>query len=124
MRNNRERWLELCALAAEEQNPTELMKLIAEMSALLEAKQRRLAGNAPSIPLRLVNLLAKLLDRWHRTLDGAPACRLRNDSLLQWAVLWLAYDSAPFMKTPSIIFSIGSATCAKRWWRSSGLLNG
>jgi hypothetical protein len=41
--------LELCALAAEEQNPTELMKLIAEMSALLEAKQRRLAGNAPSI---------------------------------------------------------------------------
>ena len=44
----------------------------------------------PAFPLRLVNLLAKLLDRWHRTLDGAPACRLRNDSLLQWAVLWLS----------------------------------
>jgi hypothetical protein len=47
---NRERWLELCALAAEEQNHTELMKLVAEISALLEAKQRRLTDMPQHFP--------------------------------------------------------------------------
>jgi hypothetical protein len=45
----KERWLELCELAATEQNPQKLMELVAEIDRLLEAKQTRLA-NAPSTP--------------------------------------------------------------------------
>jgi hypothetical protein len=48
---NKERWMELCALAAEEQDPETLMKLIAEITALLEAKERRLKGNASIVPV-------------------------------------------------------------------------
>jgi hypothetical protein len=43
---NKERWLELCALAAEEQDSTRLMELIAEITALLEAKEKRLKAKA------------------------------------------------------------------------------
>jgi hypothetical protein len=43
---NKERWLELCALAAEEQDPKKLMELIAEITALLEAKEKRLKDKA------------------------------------------------------------------------------
>jgi hypothetical protein len=44
--------MELCALAAEEQDPTKLMALVAEITALLEAKEQRLKGKVPSsVPL-------------------------------------------------------------------------
>jgi hypothetical protein len=47
---HKERWLELCALAAEEQDPKQLMELIKEITALLEAKEKRLKGIAPVAP--------------------------------------------------------------------------
>jgi hypothetical protein len=41
---NKERWLELAALAANEQDPKNLMDLIAEINRLLAEKQDRLNG--------------------------------------------------------------------------------
>ena len=46
MENNKEKWMELCAQAAEEQDPEKLMELIAQINRLLEAKERRLKGGA------------------------------------------------------------------------------
>jgi hypothetical protein len=48
MEENREKWMELCAQAAKEQDPEKLMELIAQINELLEAKERRLKGNAPA----------------------------------------------------------------------------
>ena len=42
MRENREKWMELCAQAANEQDSQKLMALIKEIAALLDAKQERL----------------------------------------------------------------------------------
>jgi hypothetical protein len=39
---NRERWMELAELAANEQDPDKLMELISEIEDLLEEKQKRL----------------------------------------------------------------------------------
>ena len=39
---NVERWRELCALAAAEQDPDRLLALIREINTLLELKERRL----------------------------------------------------------------------------------
>ncbi len=39
---NGERWKELCALAAIEQDPQKLIELTAEINRLLEQKQRRI----------------------------------------------------------------------------------
>ena len=38
----RERWMELCAQAAIEQDPQKLMELVREINELLEEKERRL----------------------------------------------------------------------------------
>jgi hypothetical protein len=38
--------MELCAQAADEQNPETLMELIAEITCLLEGEERRLMGNS------------------------------------------------------------------------------
>jgi hypothetical protein len=38
----KERWMELCEQAADEQDPAKLMALIQEINDLLEAKERRL----------------------------------------------------------------------------------
>lgn len=43
----KERWMRLCELAAVEQDPQKLLKLVAEINDLLEAKERRL-GLKPS----------------------------------------------------------------------------
>ena len=40
----KERWKELCELAAREQNPERLMELVAEINRLLEQKEQRLIG--------------------------------------------------------------------------------
>ena len=45
MRENREKWMELCEQAATEQDPEKLMELISQINRLLEAKERRLKGN-------------------------------------------------------------------------------
>jgi hypothetical protein len=37
-----ERWMELCAKAAEEQDPAVLLKLVAEINRLLQEKESRL----------------------------------------------------------------------------------
>jgi len=39
---NKERWQELCALAAKEQDPKKLMELIREIDRLLAEKHKRL----------------------------------------------------------------------------------
>jgi hypothetical protein len=39
----RERWQELCAQAAEEQDPEKLLELVKEINRLLEEKEKRLA---------------------------------------------------------------------------------
>lgn len=44
MQEKRERWMELAALAADEQDPNKLIELLKEMDALLEAKEQRLRG--------------------------------------------------------------------------------
>jgi hypothetical protein len=45
MQDKKERWLELCALAAEEQDPQKLMELVSEINRLLEQKERRLGSS-------------------------------------------------------------------------------
>jgi hypothetical protein len=40
----RERWEKLCQLAAEEQNPEELMRLVTEINRLLDEKEKRLTA--------------------------------------------------------------------------------
>ena len=42
MRENREKWMELCAQAANEQDSQKLMSQIKQITALLEAKQEGL----------------------------------------------------------------------------------
>ena len=49
MKENTERWMELCAKAAVEQDPQKLMELVTEILALLEQKERRL-GILPPKP--------------------------------------------------------------------------
>ena len=46
----KERWMELCEQAANEQDGKKLMELIAEIDRLLEAKQRRLEPQSPPTP--------------------------------------------------------------------------
>lgn len=50
MVNNEERWRQLCALAAVEQDPQKLMELVREISRLLEEKQKhsRPEGKEPT----------------------------------------------------------------------------
>jgi hypothetical protein len=48
MEENREKWMELCAQAAKEQDPDKLMDLIAQINQLLEAKERRLKDGLPA----------------------------------------------------------------------------
>jgi hypothetical protein len=42
--------MELCALAAEEQDSAKLLTLTQEITRLLEENEQRLRGNIPSIP--------------------------------------------------------------------------
>jgi len=42
MRENKEKWMELCAQAANEQDSQKLMELVKQITALLDAKQERL----------------------------------------------------------------------------------
>ena len=44
----KERWMELCAQAAVEQDPTKLMELVKEINNLLEEKERRLGIIPPN----------------------------------------------------------------------------
>lgn len=46
MEDNREKWMELCAQAASEQDSEKLMKLIAQINQMLEAKEQRLKGQS------------------------------------------------------------------------------
>ena len=44
MKGKRELWLELCAQAADEQDPEKLMQLVEQINQLLEEKEARLLG--------------------------------------------------------------------------------
>jgi hypothetical protein len=48
VQENKERWKMLCEKAAVEQDPVKLRELVKEISDLLEAKQKRLKGTAPT----------------------------------------------------------------------------
>jgi hypothetical protein len=50
MRDNREKqkWMELCGQAADEQDPKKLAALILEINYILEAKELRLTGKVPA----------------------------------------------------------------------------
>jgi hypothetical protein len=45
--HDKERWEELCELAANEQNPKKVLDLVQEINRLFEAKQRRLRDDLP-----------------------------------------------------------------------------
>ena len=47
MDENEDKWKELCAQAATEQDPDKLLELIAQINQLLEARERRLQGSPP-----------------------------------------------------------------------------
>ena len=49
MRENLEKWMELCARAADEQDPQKLAVLILEINFILEAKEMRLLKAAQAI---------------------------------------------------------------------------
>jgi len=40
--DEKERWMELCELAAKEQDPAKLMALVTEINRILESKEQRL----------------------------------------------------------------------------------
>lgn len=44
----KERWMQLCAQAAVEQDPQKLIELVQEINALLEEKEHRLGITSPS----------------------------------------------------------------------------
>lgn len=46
----RERWMELCEQAVNEQNPARFMKLMKEINELLEAKAARVSLDEPQEP--------------------------------------------------------------------------
>jgi hypothetical protein len=46
--DNKESWMQLCELAAQEKDPVKLMALIAEIERLLETKQQRVT-KAPDL---------------------------------------------------------------------------
>jgi hypothetical protein len=48
MRENREKWMELCGQAADEQDPKKLAVLILQINYILEAKELRLTGKVPA----------------------------------------------------------------------------
>jgi hypothetical protein len=48
MRENREKWVELCEQAANEQDPKKLAVLILEINFMLEAKELRLKDKIPT----------------------------------------------------------------------------
>jgi hypothetical protein len=50
MREDREKWMELCEQAADEQDPKKLAVLILQINYILEAKELRLTGKAPAQP--------------------------------------------------------------------------
>ena len=52
MREHTERWMELCAKAAVEQDPEKLMELVSEILTLLEEKERRLGILPPKPDLK------------------------------------------------------------------------
>ena len=50
MRENEERWKQLCELAAKEQDPQKLIELTREINNLLLFKQKRLSGETAKNP--------------------------------------------------------------------------
>jgi hypothetical protein len=50
MQEDREKWIELCKRAADEQDPRKLATLISEINCMLEAKERRLLAVAKLWP--------------------------------------------------------------------------
>jgi hypothetical protein len=47
MQENRERWMELAELAANEQDPDKRLALVQEINELLDKKQKRLDATRP-----------------------------------------------------------------------------
>jgi len=50
MQENKQKWMKLCELAAEEQDPKKLAVLILQINFILEAKELRLTGKVTTLP--------------------------------------------------------------------------
>ena len=50
MQENKQKWMELCEQAAEEQDPKKLAVLILQINFILEAKELRLTGKVNTMP--------------------------------------------------------------------------
>jgi hypothetical protein len=50
----RERWLELCQLAAKEQDPAKLLALVSEINRLLEQREARLHPKRESVAREVI----------------------------------------------------------------------
>ncbi len=48
MQENKKKWMELCEQAADEQDPKKLAALILQINYILESKELRLTGKAPT----------------------------------------------------------------------------
>ena len=50
IRQQKEKWMELCELAANEQDPNKFMALVTEIIFLLESNQQRVETSNPDSP--------------------------------------------------------------------------
>jgi len=88
---DQEKWMELCALASNEQDPAKLLVLTREIARLLAEKEQRVKeihrqlkeqeegkGDVSSIPLQLASLLAKFPQPAADCLCCRPAGSLAN----------------------------------------------
>ena len=72
MRENREKWMELCEQAATEQDPEKLMELISQINRLLEAKERRLKGNPSATePAGSLSCTRDFIEHWIKPLGSS-----------------------------------------------------
>jgi hypothetical protein len=74
MRQQRERWMELCAQVAVEQDPSRVLELVKEINALLMQKERRLGICPPELDQqreRMTDPATVQVARQHKTLSGA-----------------------------------------------------
>ena len=67
----KERWKELCELAAQEQNPERLMELVAEIDRLLEQKEQRLIAARKQLAVQDSDPIAEQISSTRSLSHGA-----------------------------------------------------
>jgi hypothetical protein len=64
---NKERWMELCAQASQEQDPERLFKLVQEINNLLEEKEARLKKSRLTLRVNTVTVKTRRPERRAKT---------------------------------------------------------